>query len=149
MEYTLEDPDHGTFNFTVLAWEDAHGCAKFDPFTFEIPLLGESAILDSKYIQVTNPGVDHDVEFKVEWKIGDATGHGDVVLYCEGDQVEGCQPTTGHTASFFHFGFANGFKGLEVGGDGFSISVTGSLGYSGTEEAIVCKCCPDGHRCPE
>jgi len=172
LDYTIEDPQYGTFSFTVLAYEDGSGCAKFDPFTFMIPLLRESPVLGNKYIATTNPGVNHDVEFKVEWAIGDATGHGDLHIQCEGNQVVLCQATTGHTASYlaeaectneepaifpqegkeccsvvFHFGFANGFKGLEIGADGFSISITGAMGYSGTEESIVCKCCPEGEPC--
>jgi len=168
MAYTILTPG-GPMPVTGLAYEGPDGCAKLDPFLFLIPLLGDSPLAGSDYIGVTNPGTGHDVEFKVEWAIGQATGWGDVTVHCNGNQIANCSAQTGHNASFlseaectkeapqvftlgeseccsvtFHFGFANGFKSIEVGADGVSIAVEGNFGYSGTRESKVCKCCPDG-----
>lgn len=173
LTWTLIDPGHGSFNFTTLGYEDEIGCAVMEPFLFMIPLQGESPLAGCNYIGVSRPGAAHAVEFKVDWAIGQANGHGDMVLMCNGNNVANCQGLVGHNASFlseaqttkeppaifqvgqqqccsivFHFGFANGFKGLEVGVDGFSISITGSLGYSGSKEWKVCKCCPNSTPCP-
>lgn len=157
--YTLTDSTYGTFKFFTLGYEDGSGNAKFEPFLFLAPAH------HSDYIKIIKPGAAHDVEFEVSSMFGvEASGWGEVKITCSGETVVDCFGLVGGSASFlydyvttkecatvgnccrciFHFGFAYGFSSVGIGADGISIELSGSLGWKGSTEKEVKRCCPNG-----
>ena len=161
LSWTLTDPVSGTFHFTTLGYEDSASTAKFEPFVFSAPL-------NDAFITVTNPGTLNDVDFSTSNAFGITTfGGGNLSISCDAGKVTKAIATIGQTGSnplweaqttkeppviftsdgmqcasaVFHYGFTSGFKSINVGADGITLGFSGALGWSGSTESIVTKCC--------
>jgi hypothetical protein len=166
--WSLTDPTYGSFEFSTLGYEGADGEAKFEPFAFTAPALDGSE-RGNRYIARTRND-PNDVNFRVRRHFGGsvaASGWGDLTLRCNNDgTIADCNALPGDSQSFlweakttndppvqfvqngvhccranFYFAFTNGFKSIEVGADGFTLSLTGSFGWGGRDSAEVVKCC--------
>jgi len=167
--WTLTDPTFGTFNFTSMAYEDEFGEAKFEPVFETMPSLGESDERGNRYIRRTRND-PNDVNFRVRRHFGGsvaASGWGDLTIRCDSaGHITSCVALPGDSQSFlweakttnspprtyvqdgvecceaaFFFAFSNGFKSVKIGADGFTLEVTGSIGWGGRDSALVTKCC--------
>lgn len=166
--WTLTDPTHGTFNFSSLSYEDPSGEAKFDALMEQMPSL-QDVLRGNRYIRQTRAD-PNDVNFRVRRHYGGAvaaSGFGDLTIVCDSQgHIVSCNALPGDSQSFlweakttnspprtytlngveccetvFYFAFSNGFKSIKIGADGFTLEVTGSLGWGGRDSALVTKCC--------